>query len=129
MAIEKFGSGGDIEELLAVRDRIEELATTHLIGDASTPRADLLDRGDAYQLLVEVPGVAQSNLEIALQGEELVVAGLRETSASTTDNRIVFTERPNGPFQRTVRLPGRVDRERATAQLDAGLLIVTLPKR
>lgn len=127
MDIEKFGSASDIEELLAVRDRIEELAASHAAGDASAPRADLLDRGDAYQLMMEVPGVAQANLEIALQGDELVVAGIRETSASEAD--IVFSERPNGPFQRTVRLPGRVDREHATAHLDAGLLIVTLPKR
>jgi len=126
MEIEKFGTGGDIEELLAVRDRIEALAQTGSSGDGVLPRVDLLDLGDAYQMLVEVPGVSQSSLEVALQGRDLVVAGLRENLPDETG--IVFSERPNGPFQRTVELPGNVDREATTAHLHSGLLVVNLPK-
>lgn len=126
MDIEKYGTASDIEELLAVRDRIDELAEAHASADGMAPRADLLDLGDAYRLVFEVPGVEQSSLEIALQGTELVVAGIREPHERPRD--VVFSERPNGPFQRTVRLPGRVERERATAHLHAGLLVVTLPK-
>ena len=126
MEIEKFGTAGDIEELLAVRDRIEALAQTGASSDDVLPRVDLLDLGDAFQLLVEVPGVSQSSLEVALQGKDVVVAGLRENLPDETG--IVFTERPNGPFQRTVELPGEVDREGTTAHLHSGLLIVNLPK-
>ena len=126
MEIEKFGSGGDIEELLAVRDRIEALAQTGSSGDGMLPRVDLLDLGDAYQMFVEVPGVSLSSLEVALQGRDLVVAGLRENLPDETG--IVFSERPNGPFQRTVELPGEVDREATTAHLHSGLLVVNLPK-
>lgn len=126
MEIEKFGTAGDIEELLAVRDRVEALANAGAPADGVLPRVDLLDLGDAYQLLVEVPGVAQSSLEVALQGRDVVVAGIRENVPD--EGEIVFTERPNGPFQRTVQLPGEVDRDASTAQLHSGLLIVNLPK-
>lgn len=126
MEIEKFGTAGDIEELLAVRDRIEALTQTGASSDDVLPRMDLLDLGDAFQLLVEVPGVSQSSLEVALQGKEVVVAGLRDNLPDETG--IVFTERPNGPFQRTVELPDAVDREGITAHLHSGLLIVNLPK-
>ena len=126
MEIEKFGTAGDIEELLAVRDRIEALTQSGGSGDGVLPRVDLLDLGDAYQLLVEVPGVPQSSLEVALQGKDVMVAGLRENVPDETG--IVFTERPNGPFQRTVELPGEVDRDAVSAHLHSGLLVVTLPK-
>lgn len=126
MEIEKFGTAGDIEELLAVRDRIEALANAGASTDGVLPRVDLLDVGDAYQLLIEVPGVPQSSLEIALQGQDVVVAGIRENLPDETG--IVFSERPNGPFQRTVKLPGEVDREAASAHLHSGLLVVNLPK-
>jgi HSP20 family molecular chaperone IbpA len=56
------------------------------------PRADLLDAGDAWQLRLEVPGVDQSRLELALQGDELVIAGIRETLGDGV--RPVFVERP-----------------------------------
>ncbi len=126
MDIEKYGTAADIDELLAVRDRIEELAGVHVPADGIGPRADLLDVGDAYQLVLEVPGVTQANIEIALQGADVVVAGIREPH--TRQHDVLFSERPNGPFQRTVRLPGKVEREHATAHLESGLLIVTLPK-
>ncbi|MEJ2292403.1 MAG: Hsp20/alpha crystallin family protein [Deinococcales bacterium] len=126
MEIEKFGTAGDIEELLAVRDRIDALTSAGASGDGVLPRVDLLDLGDAYQLLVEVPGVSLSSLEVALQGKDVVVAGIRENLPD--DTGIVFSERPNGPFQRTVELPAEVDRENATAHLESGVLIVNLPK-
>lgn len=126
MELEKFGTAGDIRELLAVRDRIDDLLQRSTRGDVVTPRADLFDLGEALELVVEVAGVPQENLEIALQGRALTVAGIREQSDD--NGAIVFCERPSGPFQRTVELPADVDRGGVTAHLSNGLLIVTLPK-
>lgn len=126
MDLEKPGTVSDIQELLAVRTHIDELLSDASAGNPVTPRADLLDIGDAFRLVLEVPGVAQGNLEIALQGSDLIIAGIREPLE--TDVEIVFSERPSGHFQRTVSLPGEVDRDSATAHLHDGLLILTLPK-
>jgi HSP20 family molecular chaperone IbpA len=125
--LETFGAHGDLGELIEVKARIEALAARDLLMGPVGPRADLLDAGDAWQLRLEVPGVDQSRLELALQGEELVIAGIRETLDDGV--RPVFVERPSGPFQRVVRLPGPVDAEAVTANLRGGLLVVNLPKR
>lgn len=127
MELDKFGTAGDIQELLAVRDRIDDLLQRQAPGDGLTPRVDLLDHGDAFQLVAEVPGVSQENLEVALNGTELTIAGLRETQQEE-DEALVFGERPRGPFQRTVELPGHVDREGASGHLREGLLVLHLPK-
>jgi HSP20 family molecular chaperone IbpA len=125
--LEALGGYGELGELIEVKARIEALAARDMLTGPVGPRADLLDTGDAWQLRLEVPGVDQSRLELALQGEELVIAGIRET----TDDGVVpvFIERPAGPFQRVVRLPGPVDAEAVTANLRGGLLVVNLPKR
>lgn len=125
MELDKFGTAGDIQELLSVRDRIDELLERRVPHDGLTPKAELRDLGDAFELVVEVPGVAQEDLEIGLDGEELVVAGHREGSRGGS---VVFSERPRGPFQRSVTLPEPVAHERATARLYAGLLVLHLPK-
>jgi HSP20 family protein len=125
MDLERYGTSGDIQELLSIRDRIDDILGLDS-ADVVTPRADLVDVGDAYQLIVEVPGVQQEDLEIGLEGRELTVAGIREPLSGEAD--ILFSERPSGHFQRTVELSGEVDRDGATAHLSDGLLIVTLPK-
>lgn len=125
MELDKYGTASDFKELLAVRDSIEELLERRVSADGITPKAELRDLDDAYRVVIEVPGVAQENLEIAVQGREVVVAGHRD---SEPHGDLVFSERPRGPFQRTLTLPGDVDPERTTAQLVAGLLILHLPK-
>ena len=127
MDIERFGTAADLEELITIRDRIESLATHQATADTLTPKTDLLDFGDALQLRMEVPGVDQADLELALQGQELLVSGLRETLEDGVTS--IFSERPNGPFQRTIHLPEPVDREHVSAHLRAGVLVVHMPKR
>lgn len=125
MELDKFGTAGDIQELLSVRDRIDDLLERRVPGDGLAPKAELRDLGDAFRLVVEVPGVEQEDLEIGVQEGELVIAGHREGDDGGT---AVFSERARGPFQRSISLPAAIDHEGATAQLYAGLLILHLPK-
>lgn len=119
------GTGRDLQELLILRDRVSELA------DGITSRSfelklDLIDLGEAYRLIVDLPGVAQEDLEIALRGRLLTLAGLREMH--TSDQAFVLRERPGGHFQRSVELPSDVAYDASSAQLREGLLILHLPK-
>jgi HSP20 family protein len=126
MALEKFGTSGAISELLAIRDDVERISNLHLGSDSLMPKVDMFDTGGAYQLMIEVPGVSQDNLEVAVQGRSVIVAGLREPIDDAI--KIISSERPRGHFQRTIQLPGEVERERTTAHLQEGVLVLTLPK-
>jgi len=131
MKIERYGTAGDIEELLAVRESVDTLLNAHVAATPLSVRADLIDVGDAFQAHIEVPGVDQADLELAIEGDELLIAGLRgaaidESTGPAGD--IVFAERASGPFQRTIALPAPVEPENATAHLSRGVLVVTIPK-
>ena len=138
MELDKYGTAGDIQELLAIRDRIDTLLETKDGDEPLTPRIDLLDMGKTYRVVIEVPGVPQENLEIALQDKELIVAGIRETINTQDDEEgtliveknleRIIEKRPSGHFQRVLTLPGEVVTEEATAHLREGLLILTIPK-
>jgi HSP20 family protein len=127
MKIEKYGTAGDVQELLDIRDGLDVLLDSHAKRAPLTPKADLLDLGHSYQLHLEVPGVQLADLEIAAHDDELQIAGLREPALEASS--VVFTERPVGPFQRTIPLPQPVEAKSATAHLASGVLVVTLPKR
>lgn len=125
MDLEKFGTAGDVQELLSIRDRIDGLLDDRR--ETTTPRADLLDTGTSFRLVMEVPGVPEENIEIGLQDRTLVIAGIREPGDEAST--ILFSERPSGHFQRDIELPQSIDRERTSAHLQSGLLIINLPKR
>lgn len=124
MELDRSGSALDIQELLSVRERIDKLlANQH---EETQPRADLLDTGDSYRLILEVPGLKEENLEIAVDGQELLVAGIRDDYSTEVD--YLLNERQTGPFQRTFRLPAEVDGAATSAHLQQGLLVVVIPK-
>ena len=127
MKIQKYGTAGDIEQLVAVRESIERLADSQRATAPLMARADLHDVGEAFLVHVEVPGVAQADLEVAVQGDELLIAGIRDSVP--VESVPVFSERPVGPFQRTIHLPEPVDPERVTAYLQSGVLSINLPKQ
>ena len=119
------GTQRDLQNLLILRDRVSELA--HGVAPQSLElKLDLLDLGEAYRLIVDLPGVAQDDLEIALRGRQLTIAGLREMNGS--EQTFVVRERAGGHFQRTLELPSDVHYEASSAQLREGLLILHLPK-
>ncbi len=123
----KPDTSASLQRLLDLRERISALgAELQNASNGLGPRLDLLDIGDAYRLIVEVPGVCQDDLEVAIDGRELTVAGLREPYDDVP--RLLMAERPTGHFQRSIELPGEVVRERSQAHLREGLLILDLPK-
>ncbi len=115
----------DLHQLLILRDRVSELVDGAARQNFDL-KLDLLDLGEAYRLIVDLPGVAQDDLEIALRGRQLTVAGLREMNRS--DPAFVLRERPSGHFQRSLELPSDVHYEASSAHLRDGLLILHLPK-
>jgi HSP20 family protein len=126
MDIEKYGTTELLQELLKIHRDIEELAQSRSGEELNQPKIDLFDLGDSYRLIIDVPGVSQENLELALQNRSLVIAGLREPIEEGT--RIISSERARGHFQRSIELPTEIDRDACTAHLQQGLLVLNLPK-
>ncbi|MBS3965699.1 MAG: Hsp20/alpha crystallin family protein [Truepera sp.] len=124
-----LNTDSELKELLVLRDRIDQLSHELSGGSAvdSQPKLDLLDVGDAYRVVIEVPGVPQDRLEVALHEHELTIAGVRDPYDESP--LLLLSERPSGRFQRTIMLPGEVEREASHAHLKEGLLTLHLPKK
>lgn len=116
------GTESDLQRLFILRERVSELAEGLEPGSLE-PSVDLIDTGDTYRLIFDLPGVSQDDLEIALRGRQLTIAGLRESGG---EQNFLMRERPRGHFQRSVELPSDVLYEESNAQLREGLLILHL---
>ncbi|MFB6111302.1 MAG: Hsp20/alpha crystallin family protein [Halobacteriaceae archaeon] len=119
----------DIEELLdRVTDELDEGLGSDL-GLREVP-VDVLDRGDAFLVRVEVPGFTEEDIHVELRDNRLLVEGERATEEAEGDltGRYIRRERRTESVNRTITLPEEVDAEAVSASLREGLLEVTLPK-
>lgn len=113
-----------LEEVLAP-DAIE----SPLPGSASwTPVADVYETGDSFVVLMELAGIDENDVELAVDGERLVVRGERRSQLPARPDRFHRMERSHGAFARTFVLTHAVDPDRVTAQFRDGLLRIDLPK-
>jgi HSP20 family molecular chaperone IbpA len=114
---------------LAVREK-QELAQQEektVPGRYYVPATDIFETDEALTLLLEMPGVSKDNLEIQIENDVLRVEGKIDYS-SYKDIEPVYTEYNVGHYARAFTLSNKIDRDAITAQVENGVLILTLPK-
>lgn len=91
------------------------------------PQVDCVRSDDppALHIVVELPGVDPSELQVVAADRVLVVAGVRQRQP--LEGRYQQMEIEYGPFQRRIPLDEPVDTNAATARYEHGLLTVVLP--
>lgn len=82
---------------------------------------------DSYVLKFDLPGVAIDDIELEVHEGVLHVSGERQLSSSD-DARVTLDEQPSGRFTRKLRLAKDVNPDEVDAELDHGVLTVTLKK-
>lgn len=100
------------------------------VGQSATwsPRMDIGETEKNYRLRVDLPGVARDDVTINVDGRRLVIRGERTEEKQEEGENMVRTERNHGSFYRAMSLPTEVNPDEATARMEAGVLIVELPK-
>ncbi|UWG48715.1 Molecular chaperone (HSP20 family) [Halanaeroarchaeum sp. HSR-CO] len=96
---------------------------------ASVPEAvfaDLLESDDAYLLVFDLPGVEADGLDLTVRDNRLTIEAIRE---KTVPDDFWFREEERALYlDADLPLPPDAAGNQATADLDAGVLEVTLPK-
>jgi HSP20 family molecular chaperone IbpA len=114
---------------LAVREK-RELANKEektIPGRYFVPTADIFETDEALTVIMEMPGVEKNNVSIGLENDVLRVDG--QINFSKYDGmEPVYTEYNVGHYARRFTLSGKIDRDKISAQLDDGVLTLTLPK-
>jgi len=95
-------------------------------GASWAPPLSIWESDREMLLSFEVPGVSREHVEIVLQGNLLTIRGQRPSAKG--DAKLRASERPLGPFRRTVPLPIAVKSTEPNAQLRDGILEIRIPK-
>lgn len=93
-----------------------------------SPSADMSETEKGYELMVELPGMDEKDIELVVTDTTITLKGERKAEKETKEKDYHLTERSWGSFRRSFSLPAGVDAGKVKAGFSKGVLTITLPK-
>jgi HSP20 family protein len=91
---------------------------------------ELADRGDKFELQVEVPGIEKEKIDLKATKYSIEISGKHsEKTEEKKGKRYLYTERLYRSFYRNVSLPEEIVPSKVAAKVENGVLKVDLPKK
>ena len=134
MRIQRYsGARPFFSDLFTFEHEIGDLFNNFLGTGATTrprmyPAIDLAEYENEWVLVAEMPGVKKGDVKISLENKFLTLSGVRRAVSLSEGSSLLRNEVEAGEFNRTIELPGAVEAEKVTAELENGILRVALPK-
>lgn len=108
----------------------------------STPKVDVTECKDCYNLEMELPGLTDKDVNIDLDRNVLTISSKKEEEKKVNDGEekkekdeeknkksFLIRERRTMMFSRSFTLPDDVDSENVSASSKNGILTVTMPRK
>jgi len=92
------------------------------------PASDAKLAEDTYTITMELPGVAEGDIELTVHDGVVTVQGEKKTEREEEGETWYFSERQYGAFSRSFRLPPDADEKKVDAGLKDGVLTISVPK-
>jgi HSP20 family protein len=116
----------EFENLYEEIDRLA-LSFGGLTADGAwSPAADIVETDSAYDIEIELPGVRREDVDVNLNGNELVVTG--EVKERKREGLFRHRTRRVGEFELRLTLPGSLRESDIEASLAYGVLKLYVPK-
>lgn len=94
------------------------------------PAVDIAEYSDSFEIVVELPGAKKEDLKITAHQGVLTLMGERKEMTDRSSVKVIKKELGNGSaLNRTFKLPQIVDATKVSAELNEGVLRITLPKQ
>ena len=123
--------GSSLDRMLTLNRALDQAFSGVAGSRVWVPALDVAERGDAYVIHAELPGVSPDQVDVSFEQNVLTIRGTKPASFDVAEEgelRMFAAERVHGSFERSVRLPEFVDAENIEANFTNGLLTVTVPK-
>ena len=93
------------------------------------PASEASGADNAYKINMELPGVAEGDIDLTVNEGLVTVKGEKKTEREEKGETWYFSERQYGAFSRSFRLPPDADSAGVDAHLKDGVLTITVPKK
>ena len=110
------------------------LAMPSLEAPCYAPAVDVVEHKDSYELVMDLPGKTQDDVELSVKENTLTIASKETVPAEKGKNnenedesRFLIKERNTASFCRTFTLPRNADTQQISAQFKNGVLTIKIP--
>lgn len=115
------------QELQVTQKReLEKKEETTIPTRIFVPDADIYETKDGLNVVLEMPGVDKNSIDVRVEDDVLKVDGKLDFS-KYHGLQPLYTEYNVGHFSRSFRLNNKIDQEKIAAELQDGVLSLTLP--
>jgi len=83
----------------------------------AAPAVDIVDKGNAYGVTVELPGLDEKNVEVKLVNGNLTIKGEKKEEKEEKKEDYYLRERNFGSFERSLSVPEGVDADKKRARV------------
>jgi HSP20 family protein len=106
---------------------LEKKEETTIPARVFLPTADIYETNDALNVVLEMPGVEKSSVEVRVEDGVLKIDGRLDFS-KYQGLQPLYTEYNVGHYSRSFRLSSTIDQNKIGAELKDGVISLVLPK-
>jgi len=96
---------------------------------ARAPLIDLVDEGDRFRIVAEIPGVDKEDLDVRIFEDSVVIRAEKKLGKEEKGKNYYVRERGYTSYYRSIALPEPVVPEKAAASYRNGVLEIVVPKK
>ena len=99
------------------------------IPSLKTPLVDLVEKGDRYLIVADLPGYEKNDIEIQLNKDSMMLSAQKKTEKEQQDHEYLHRERTYSSCKRIITFAEEIDPNTVEAKMNNGVLeVVTLKK-
>ena len=123
-----------VREMLSLREAMNQLfddSFTRPMGMSAVsaiPAVDMYEENDQVVVKAALPGLKAEDVQISVTADLLTLRGEFKSAEQPKGATYHLREYRYGVFERTLRLPGEVQTDKAKADFENGILTISLPK-
>jgi HSP20 family protein len=92
------------------------------------PLVNAYDSTESITVVAKVPGVTKDSISILFENGVLTIKGAKNKVSFTDNDTVLLNERVGGDFEKTLKIPVKINDSAISATLANGVLTVVLPK-
>lgn len=117
-----------VARLERMQQDLDRLFSSYGGARSAFPLVNIYDEKDDIVVHAELPGVQMDTVDITFSDGVLTLSGTRKNEIDRSKYTAIREERPEGDFEKSFRVPYRINQDGIKASFSNGVLIVTLPK-
>jgi HSP20 family protein len=97
-------------------------------GSTEVPNVDVMERGNDVVVTADMPGVDKNDIKINVRDDNtLEISAEKKMEKEEKEKGFIRHERAYSRYYRSIKLPAPVDKSKAKASYNNGVLEITLP--